>query len=180
MPLVDPVADRLADEVRPDRPDAEAARFEELAPRRRIPGVRDRLVDLEVVAPASASSSPSKRQALHFAASSSIGRSAHWPVKSVTGGHRAAPPSRSSSRFSSALRRSACSRATISKASAWVFQCQPLVLARDRPGVAAVDEHVDELLDRDDRLAAVVADVEELAVHVIDVREDFGPGPGSW
>ncbi len=50
--LVDPVADRLADEVRADRPHAEAVALEQLAAPVRVAAVGERLVDLEVVAPA--------------------------------------------------------------------------------------------------------------------------------
>ena len=85
VPLVDPVADRLADEVRADRPHAEAVPLEQLAPLLRVAGVGDRLVDLEVVAPArelEAVEAPAARSA---GRESSSGRSAHWPVNRVTG-----------------------------------------------------------------------------------------------
>ena len=52
MPGVDAVADRLADEMRSDRPDAETVALEQLAPPLRVAAVGDRLLDLEVVAPA--------------------------------------------------------------------------------------------------------------------------------
>ena len=52
VPLVDAVADRLADEVRADRPDVEPVALEELAVRAAVAVVGERLVDLEVVAPA--------------------------------------------------------------------------------------------------------------------------------
>ena len=49
---VDRVADGLPDEVRAERPAAEPVALEELAPSLRVPVVGERLVDLEVVAPA--------------------------------------------------------------------------------------------------------------------------------
>ena len=52
MALVDRVADGLADEMRADRPHAEAVRLEQLAAAARVAAVGDRLVDLEVIAPA--------------------------------------------------------------------------------------------------------------------------------
>src|SRR4029079_3978460 len=52
VPLVDPVADRLPDEVRADRPHPEAVPLEQLAAALRVRRVGDRLVDLEMVAPA--------------------------------------------------------------------------------------------------------------------------------
>ena len=45
-------ADRLADEVRSDRPAAEPVPLEQLALRLHVAGIGDRPVDLEVVAPA--------------------------------------------------------------------------------------------------------------------------------
>ena len=50
--LVDPVAHRLADEVRADRPHVQVVALEDLLPRAAVRLVRERLVDLEVVAPA--------------------------------------------------------------------------------------------------------------------------------
>ena len=50
--LVDAVADRLPDEMRADRPDAEPVLLEELASAVCVAAVGDRLLDLEVVAPA--------------------------------------------------------------------------------------------------------------------------------
>ena len=52
MALVDPVADRLADQVSAERPDAETVPLEQLAPSAHVAAVGDRLVDFEVVAPA--------------------------------------------------------------------------------------------------------------------------------
>ena len=52
MALVDPVADRLADEMSADRPDVEVVALEDLATRPAVGLVGERLVDLEVVAPA--------------------------------------------------------------------------------------------------------------------------------
>jgi hypothetical protein len=52
VPLVDRVADGLADEMRPDREALEPVPPEQLAPAVRVAGLRDRAVDLEVVAPA--------------------------------------------------------------------------------------------------------------------------------
>jgi hypothetical protein len=53
VPLVDRVADRLPDEVCADRPAVEAVALEQLAPGAHVALVRERLVDLEVVAPGS-------------------------------------------------------------------------------------------------------------------------------
>jgi hypothetical protein len=50
--LVDRVADRLADEVVADRPAAQAVALEQLALAPAVGGVGERLVDVEVVAPA--------------------------------------------------------------------------------------------------------------------------------
>ena len=50
--LVDAVADRLADEVRADRPHVQTVPLEERTLLLGVPAVGDRLVDLEVVAPA--------------------------------------------------------------------------------------------------------------------------------
>ena len=52
MPVVDRVADGLADEVRAERPHAEAVLLQQAADGLRVAGIGDRLVDLEVVAPA--------------------------------------------------------------------------------------------------------------------------------
>ena len=52
MPCVDRVADRLADEVRADRPAAEPVPLEQLALRLHVAGIGDGPVDLEVVSPA--------------------------------------------------------------------------------------------------------------------------------
>jgi hypothetical protein len=52
VPLVDAVAHGLADEVSTERPDAETVLLEELALPAGVAAVGDRLVDLEVVAPA--------------------------------------------------------------------------------------------------------------------------------
>ena len=52
VPGIDPVADRLADEMRTDRPDAEPVALEQLAPALGVRRVGDRLLDLEVIAPA--------------------------------------------------------------------------------------------------------------------------------
>ena len=52
VPVVDRVADGLADEVRAERPDAEAVLLQQAADGLRVAGIGDRPVDLEVVAPA--------------------------------------------------------------------------------------------------------------------------------
>ena len=52
MALVDAVADRLSDEMRADREDVQVIALEDLLPRAAIRVVGERLVDLEVVAPA--------------------------------------------------------------------------------------------------------------------------------
>ena len=83
--LVDPVADGLADEVRAERPDAEAVPLEQLAPSAHVAAVGDAPGRPRSGRPsrrARGRRSPSLRS---VAARSSIGRSAHWPVKSVTG-----------------------------------------------------------------------------------------------
>ena len=84
MPLVDRVADGLADEVRADREAAEPVLLEQLPLRVDVAVVRERRVDVEVVAPAGELEAV-EAPAAAFSASSSSGRSAHWPVKSVTG-----------------------------------------------------------------------------------------------
>ena len=53
MPLVDPVADGLADQVRAERPAPELVPLQELADAAAVAVVGERPVDLEVVAPAS-------------------------------------------------------------------------------------------------------------------------------
>ena len=52
MSLVDPVAHRLADEMGAYRPHVQVVALEDLLPRAAVRVVRERLVDLEVVAPA--------------------------------------------------------------------------------------------------------------------------------
>ncbi len=52
MPLVDPVAHRLPDEMRADRPDVQMVALEDLLARAAVVRVLQRLVDLEVIAPA--------------------------------------------------------------------------------------------------------------------------------
>ncbi len=52
VPCVDRVADRLADEVRADRPAAEPVPLEQLALRLHVAGIGDGPVDLEVISPA--------------------------------------------------------------------------------------------------------------------------------
>jgi hypothetical protein len=52
VPLVDPVADGLADEMRSDRPHVQVVALEDLLARTAVPVVGERLVNLEVVAPA--------------------------------------------------------------------------------------------------------------------------------
>src|SRR5438105_3529337 len=52
VPLVDRVADGLTDEMRADCPDVEVVALEDLLPRAAVRLVGERLVDLEVVAPA--------------------------------------------------------------------------------------------------------------------------------
>ena len=53
MPLINRIADTLTDEVRADRVDLQPVPFENVAPRVDVPGIGKRLVDFEVVAPAS-------------------------------------------------------------------------------------------------------------------------------
>ena len=84
MPRVDAIANGLADEVRAERPAPEPVPIEELPLLAAVGVVRQRAVDLEVVAQ-QASSSPSNPQPAQAAARSATGRSAHWPVNSVTG-----------------------------------------------------------------------------------------------
>ena len=52
MARVDRISDALADEMRADRPAAEAVPLEEIALRLRVVRLGDRPVDLEVVSPA--------------------------------------------------------------------------------------------------------------------------------
>ena len=52
MPRVDRIGDALADEMRADRPAAEAVPLEQVALRLHVVRLGDRPVDLEVVAPA--------------------------------------------------------------------------------------------------------------------------------
>ena len=82
---VDRVADRLADEVRAEREAAEVVRSSMLALRLRSSPSSATAWSTSKWSPQQASSRPSKPQRLAFAARSSSGRSAHWPVKSVTG-----------------------------------------------------------------------------------------------
>ena len=91
MALVDRVADGLADQVRRDREALQAVAVEELAAAVHVPGVGERLVDVEVVAPAGELEAV-EAPAAALPASSSSGRSAHWPVKSVTGRAIRCPP----------------------------------------------------------------------------------------
>jgi hypothetical protein len=52
MAVVDRIADGLSDEMRAERPDVQAVPLEELLPTACVRGIGERLVDLEVVAPA--------------------------------------------------------------------------------------------------------------------------------
>src|SRR5207248_6015091 len=52
VPLVDPVADGLPDEMCADRPDVQAVPLEQGAPIPGVAGIGDCLINLEVVAPA--------------------------------------------------------------------------------------------------------------------------------
>ena len=52
MARVDAVADRLSDEMRADRQDVQVVALQDLLPRPAVAVVLERLVDLEVVAPA--------------------------------------------------------------------------------------------------------------------------------
>ena len=82
---VDRVAHRLADEMRAEREAVQMVALEHLLDRRAVAVLGERAVDLEVVAPAGELEPVEAPLARSCAASSSSGRSAHWPVKRVTG-----------------------------------------------------------------------------------------------
>ena len=82
--LVDAVADRLADQMCADRENVQMVALQDLLSRPAVAVVLERLVDLEVVAPTGELETV-EAPAAGLRGRSSSGRSAHWPVNSVTG-----------------------------------------------------------------------------------------------
>ena len=84
MAFVDRVADGLTYEVCAERPHAEALFLQQSPHRFAYPGSATAL-STSKWSPQQASSSPSYPQVATLGTSSASGRSAHWPVNSVTG-----------------------------------------------------------------------------------------------
>ena len=84
VPRVDLVQHGLADQVGADGVQLQVVALQQVASAGAIAVVGQRLVDLEMVAPAGQLEAVVAELA-GFAARSSSGRSAHWPVNSVTG-----------------------------------------------------------------------------------------------